>query len=86
TYNATLTFSGQEGITPAPPVNPTVNVVLNVSENPLFNLSPQTLDFVVPVNSAPPAIRPVAVTATDNSSRAFNASATTSSGGNWLLV
>lgn len=86
TYNATLTFSGQPGVNPAPPVNPTVNVVLNVSENPLFNLSPQTLDFVVPVNSAPPAIRPVAVTATDNSARAFNASATTSSGGNWLLV
>ncbi|MBL8174499.1 MAG: hypothetical protein JNK48_07515 [Bryobacterales bacterium] len=86
TYNATLTFSGQEGITPAPPANPTVNVVLNVSENPLFNVSPQTLDFVVPVNSAPPAIRPVAVTATDNSSRAFTAAATTASGGNWLLV
>ncbi len=86
TYNATLTFSGQPGVNPAPPTNPTVNVVLNVSDNPLFNVSPQTLDFVVPVNSAPPAIRPVAVTATDNSSRAFTANATTSSGGNWLLV
>lgn len=86
TYNATLTFSGQAGVNPAPPSSPTVNVVLNVSENPLFNVSPQTLDFVVPVNSAPPAIRPIAVTATDNSSRAFTANATTTSGGNWLLV
>lgn len=85
-YSATITISGQAGINPVPPANPTVNVVLNVSDNPLFNVSPQTLDFVVPVNGTPPPIRPVAVTATDNSSRAFTASATTSSGGSWLLV
>ncbi|MBS1824851.1 MAG: hypothetical protein JST93_05995 [Acidobacteria bacterium] len=73
-------------MTPAPPTNPTVNVVLNVSDNPLFNVSPQTLDFVVPVNSAPPALRPIAVTATDNSSRAFTATPSTTSGGSWLLI
>jgi hypothetical protein len=85
-YNATVTFSGQAGINPAPPNSPTLNVVLNVSDTALFNVSPATIDFVVSANTSLPPARPVAVTATDNSSQAFTATATTQSGGNWLLV
>jgi len=85
-YTATIGVSGQPGSTPALASPTNVNVVLNVSETPLFNVSPATMDFTVPVGAASPPIRPLAVTTTDNSSRPFTATSTTTSGGTWLLV
>ncbi|MBI4910244.1 MAG: hypothetical protein HY820_41885 [Acidobacteria bacterium] len=85
-YSATITTSGQNGVTPEPPNSPKVNVILNVSDTPLYNVSPSTLDFAVPLGAPAPALRLVTVTATDNSAQAFVASATTTTGGNWLLV
>ncbi|MCC6365508.1 MAG: hypothetical protein IT165_18495 [Bryobacterales bacterium] len=82
-YNATITFSGQPGVTPAPPASPTLSVILNVSDSALFNVSPATLDFVMPATGPIPAPRTLAVTTTDNSRQTFTA---TPSGGSWLLV
>jgi hypothetical protein len=82
-YNATITFSGQPGVTPAPPTSPTLNVALNVSDNPLFNVSPPTLDFVMPVSGPPQPPRTLTITITDGSNRQFSF---TPSGGSWLFV
>jgi len=85
-YSATVSFLAQQGVTPALSGSPSFNVVLNVSDTPLFNVSPATIDFVVPLNGNAPTARLLAITATDSSSRAFTVNATTTSGGNWLLV
>lgn len=85
-YTATVSVAGQMGITPPIATPPTVNVVLNVSESPQFNVSPTSLDVVVPLGGPAPAQRSIAITATDNSSRAYTATATTTTGGTWLLV
>ncbi len=86
-YTATITFSGQPGMTPPLSSSPTLNVVLNVSDTALFNVSPATVDFATAANSNNfPAPRIIAITSTDASSRPFSVATSTTSGGNWLLV
>lgn len=85
-YTATITVTGQPGIAPVSPNSPAVNVVLNVSDTPQFNISPSFMDFTVPFGGAAPPLRLITVTATDNSAQTFTAAASTTSGGSWLLV
>jgi hypothetical protein len=86
-YRATVTFAPQAGYSPVPPSSPKLDVVLNVSETALFNVTPAFLDLTAPVNGNPPAARNLTVIMTDGSSRPFTANVSTTSGGSgWLLA
>ncbi|MBS1833782.1 MAG: hypothetical protein JST65_13775, partial [Acidobacteria bacterium] len=86
-YRATVTFAPQAGFSPVPPTSPKLDVILNVSESALFNVTPTLLNLTAFVNGNPPPSTNLTVVMTDGSSRPFTANVSTTTGGTgWLLA
>ena len=78
TYFGSITISGA-GATPQ-----TVNVTLVVSNSPAISASPTSLNFAYQIGGTAPAAQSISIGG--SSALAFTATASTSSGGSWLMV
>ncbi len=64
-----------------------VSVILNISAQPLLNISPLALNFTAAANAGNPAFQTIALQSTDpNTQVTFTSTASTTKGGNWLFV
>ncbi|MGA2116146.1 MAG: IPT/TIG domain-containing protein [Bryobacteraceae bacterium] len=79
-------YSGTITLTPSGGTAFTIPVTLTVTSGSTVSASPTSLSFTYQVGAATPAAQSISATGAGNAALAFTASATTTTGGNWLAV
>lgn len=75
------------GIVNANGIQTLVPVNLNISTDPLMNVTPRLMNFTGATNGTPPATQSIHLASTDPNNQIFYAAqVTTTNGGNWLTV